>query len=301
MRFVDANENTAGFTVRFHADMGPARGRGTRAGRHLRRHLCRLAVALPLALALAVPARAGEGCSSGKPCTECHQLTVKEAKGILGRVVDDVLEVRAARIPGLWAIDVKKRGQKVPIYLDFSKKYLVTGDVLDLGTLTNLTRDRYISLNRIDPSIIPLDDAVVVGDPAAEVRIVVFDDPECPFCKKLHPEMKKVVSQRPDVAFFIKMLPLKIHPNARKKAEAIICAKSAQLLEDSLAGKEIPDPTCETDQVEKNEALARKIGVRSTPTLVFPDGRVVPGYKNAARILRFLEEDKKERGKAVKR
>jgi len=230
-----------------------------------------------------------DGCGSGK-CSDCHTLSVDEARSVLGKLVDGVLGVREARIPGLWEVDVEKRGQKLPVFLDYSKRFVITGDVIDLGTMTSLTRERYIELNRIDPSIIPLDDAVVLGDPKAPIRVVVFDDPECPFCKKLHPEMKKVVKRRPDVAFFIKMLPLKIHPTARKKAEAIICAKSLQLLEDSFAGKPLPDPTCETDQIEKNERLAKKIGVRSTPTLVFPDGRVVPGYKDADRILGYLEK-----------
>ncbi|WP_461393664.1 DsbC family protein [Deferrisoma sp.] len=229
-----------------------------------------------------------DGCGSGK-CSDCHTLTQKEAEAALGKLVDKVLGVREAAVPGMWEVDVEKRGQKLPVFLDYSKRFVITGDVIDLEKMTSVTRERYIDLNRIDPSVIPLEDAVVIGDPEAPTRIVVFDDPECPFCKKLHPEMKKVVQKRPDVAFFIKMLPLKIHPNARKKAQAIICAKSAQMLEDSLAGKPIPDPTCETDQIEKNEALAKQIGVRSTPTLVFPDGRVVPGYKDAATILSYLD------------
>ncbi|RMG84094.1 MAG: DsbC family protein [Candidatus Dadabacteria bacterium] len=216
-------------------------------------------------------------------------MTQKEAEAALGKLVDKVLGVREAVVPGMWEVDVEKRGQKLPVFLDYSKRYVITGDVIDLEQMTSVTRERFIELNRIDPSVIPLEDAVVIGDPKAPNRIVVFDDPECPFCKKLHPEMKKVVQKRQDVAFFIKMLPLKIHPNARKKAQAIICAKSAQMLEDSLAGKPIPEPTCETDQIEKNEALAKQIGVRSTPTLVFPDGRVVPGYKDADRILSYLD------------
>ncbi len=234
-----------------------------------------------------------DGCGEGR-CSDCHTLTREQAQKILGRLVDRVLDVRESQVPGLWELDVEKRKKKLPVFLDYSKRFLITGDVIDLSTMRSLTKERYIDLNRIDPSIIPLDDAVVVGDPKAPVRVIVFDDPECPFCKKLHPEMKKIVAQHPDVAFFIKMLPLKIHPNARKKAQAIICSKSEKMLADSLAGKPIPEPDCETDQIEKNEALARKIGVRSTPTLIFPDGRVVPGYKPAERILEYLGRGSKK-------
>lgn len=241
-------------------------------------------------LAAPGPARSfgGDGCN--QPCANCHKLSTDEVKTLLGEMVDQVLAVRVSEVPGLFAVDVEKQSKKIPVYLDFSKRYLITGDVFDLSTRESLTKERFIDLNRVDPSAIPLDDAVVIGDPKAKTRIIVFDDPECPFCVRLHPEMKKAVQMRKDLAFFIKMYPLKIHPNARKKAQAIICAKSAQMLEDSLEGRPVPEPSCETDQIEKNEALAEELGVRSTPTLIFPDGRVIPGYKTAEQILATLDE-----------
>ncbi|GAB4272724.1 MAG: hypothetical protein Kow0092_27900 [Deferrisomatales bacterium] len=260
-----------------------------------------LAAALSGAVPRPAPAFMGEGCAE-KACVECHTMAPEEAAQLLGGLVDRVLDVRPGRVPGLYAVDVEKNGRKIPIYIDFSKKFLVTGDVVALETRESLTKQRFIDLNPVDPSRIALDDAVVIGDPAAPSRIVVFDDPECPYCRKLHPEMKQVAAERPDVAFFVKMLPLKIHPDARRKARAIICARSAQMLDDSLAGRPVPDPTCETDQVEKNEKLAAELGIRSTPTLVFPDGRVVPGYKSAAKILEYLDAPragtKAEAGKA---
>lgn len=229
------------------------------------------------------------GCAD-KPCANCHSLDQAEAETLLQGLVDRVLAVRNGAVPGFYELDLEKGGNKMPVYLHYSKRYLVTGDVVDLQTRQSLTKERFIDLNRVDVASIPIDDAVVIGDPKAPVKVIVFDDPECPFCQKIHPEMKQVVEQRPDVAFWIKLLPLKIHPNARKKAEAIICAKSAQMLEDSLAGKPLPEPSCQTDQVDKNEAEAARLGVRSTPTLILPDGRVMPGYKPAAQILELLGE-----------
>ena len=45
--------------------------------------------------------------------------------------------------------------------------------------------------------------------------------------------MKKVVRERKDIAFYIKMFPLKIHPGAYDKAKTIVCEKSLKLLEDA--------------------------------------------------------------------
>jgi thiol:disulfide interchange protein DsbC len=261
----------------------------------------RLALLSSLAAALllvprAVPASMSPGCAD-KPCVECHTLSQAEAEKLMKGLVDRVVAVRNGAVPGFYELDLEKGGRKMPVFLHYSKRYLVTGDVVDLETKQSLTKDRFIDLNRVEVATIPLDDAVVIGDPTAAVKIIVFDDPECPYCQKIHPEMKKVVEQRPDVAFWIKMLPLKIHPNARKKAEAILCAKSARMLEDSLAGKDLPEPSCQTDQIAKNEKEATRLGVRSTPTLVLPDGRVMPGYKPAAKIIELLAEGAREQAK----
>jgi len=51
-------------------------------------------------------------------------------------------------------------------------------------------------------------------------------------------------------------------------------------------------PACETDQVDKNIALAKELYITSTPTLIMPDGHVFPGYKKdlrySSRFQRFL-------------
>jgi len=223
-----------------------------------------------------------------KPCTECHSLSVEEASALLKPFVEKVIAVQAGEVKGLWIVDVESRGKKGPVYVDFSKKHLISGNVIKIETRENLTQARLMELNKIDVSKIPLDDAIVIGKAGAKHRIIVFDDPECPYCQKIQAEMNKVTSQRQDVAFLIKMFPLAIHPKAYEKAKAIVCEKSAQMLEDSLAGKEIPPPKCETKQVDENMALAQKLGITGTPTLVFPDGKVVPGYLPAEKILEML-------------
>ncbi|PLX43171.1 MAG: protein-disulfide isomerase [Deltaproteobacteria bacterium] len=231
------------------------------------------------------------GCSEGE-CKDCHSLSIEQAQEAIEPlgVKSEVTDVRFSSVPGLWEVDVTdKKGGKIPVYLDFSLNYLIQGDIIEIATRQSLTRMRHAELNRINPSVIPLEDAVVLGDPEAKHRVIVFDDPECPFCKKMQAEMHKVVEERKDIAFFIKMLPLKIHPNARDKAKTIICEKSIELLDKSLAGEELPPPTCETDVIEKNEDLAAGLGIKSTPTIILPDGRIFPGAKRAEDIISFVD------------
>jgi thiol:disulfide interchange protein DsbC len=101
--------------------------------------------------------------------------------------------------------------------------------------------------------------------------------------------MKKVIKERKDIAFYLVMFPLKIHPGAYSKAKAIMCEKSLALLEDSFAKKQLPQPKCRTSVVDENLKLAEKLGIRSAPTLVMPDGRVFSGYIDANALKELID------------
>lgn len=215
--------------------------------------------------------------------------------------VGEVLNVQFSEVPGLWDVEAMYEGQKIPLYLDFSKQYLISGSVIKLKDNVDLSERKYVSMNRVDVTKIPLEDAVIIGKADAPGKIIVFDDPECKFCAKLHPEMEKVVAEHPELAFFIKLFPLPSHPGSLPKAKAITCAvakgdtsRAATLLADALHGKPVPAPDCTTDQIEKNIALAKSLNIVTTPSLIMPDGRVLPGYKPAADIVAAVKEVKEQ-------
>lgn len=251
--------------------------------------LCPLFFFLLLLHAGTVRAFTQEGCGTGE-CKDCHTLNKKEAATLLSLSEDSIAELKFSEVPGLWEIDVRRQNKVIPVYLDFSKQYLISGSVVKIAEKEDITRKRFVDLNRVDVSQIPLDDALVVGNPSASRKIIVFDDPECPYCAKLQAEMNKVVGMRTDIAFFIKLYPLKSHPDAYDKSKAIVCARSLAMLEDSLAGKPLDPPSCETDAIDRNIKLAEQLGINSTPTLIFPDGRVIPGFLPGEEIIKLLED-----------
>ena len=102
--------------------------------------------------------------------------------------------------------------------------------------------------------------------------------------------MKKVVKERKDIVFFIKLYPLPMHKDAYAKAKAIICEKSLELLEDAFEKKPMPKPKCETTAVDDNVKLAEKLGISGTPAMVMPDGRLIPGYMDAAALIKSIEK-----------
>jgi thiol:disulfide interchange protein DsbC len=102
--------------------------------------------------------------------------------------------------------------------------------------------------------------------------------------------MKKIIKERKDISFYIKMNPLKMHPKAYDKAKAIVCEKSLALLEDSFAKKELPAPKCKTSIVDDNVKLAESIGITGAPALIMPDGRIVMGYRDANAIKDLVDK-----------
>jgi thiol:disulfide interchange protein DsbC len=102
--------------------------------------------------------------------------------------------------------------------------------------------------------------------------------------------MKKVIKERKDIAFYIKMFPLKIHPGAYDKARAIVCDKSLALLESALEKKQIPSPTCKAAAVDENIKLGEKLGITGAPALIMPDGRVISGFRDANTLKGLIDK-----------
>ena len=83
-----------------------------------------------------------------------------------------------------------------------------------------------------------------------------------------------------------------MHPNAYGTSKSIVCSKSMEFLEASFAGKPVPPASCDASVVDQTLALVGDLGIRSTPTLVLPDGLVVPGYKKAEALLLLIGENR---------
>ena len=66
----------------------------------------------------------------------------------------------------------------------------------------------------------------VKGNRKAKVSVVEFSDTECPFCKRFHPTMQRLIEEYPDdVNWVYRHFPLdSLHQKARREAEATECA-----------------------------------------------------------------------------
>lgn len=241
----------------------------------------------------------GSGCGSDE-CMKCHSLSPDEVKLVFQKIrisEAKLLKIQMSPVKGIWEVSFENKGERGLFYLDFSKKFLMSGSIIEVNVSINKTKERLNELNRdrkVNFSKIQLKNALVLGEKNAARKIAVFTDPDCPFCGKLHAELKKVVEKRKDIAFYIKLFPLRMHPDAYWKSKSIICNKSLELLEDNFDKKPIPQPNCKTDEVDKNIKLAGELGISSTPTLILPDGSVHAGFLEAGEIINMVDSIKKK-------
>lgn len=229
-----------------------------------------------------------------KECSECHTLDRAEAAKALEKIGGKVTGVVPGPFPGTWEVDMEKDGKKYPLYMDYSGKYLFNGQVIRIRDMENLSARRFADLNRVDVSRIPLDDAIVLGNRDAKHKVIVFDDPDCSWCRKLHGEIKAISASDPDVAFFIRVYSRNNNPASVRKAHSIVCGKkdAARRLDDAFAGKKLPDPDCSSDSVEVTAKLAKELGIQGTPSIVLPDGRVNSGYMPADALRKLIYGEK---------
>jgi thiol:disulfide interchange protein DsbC len=118
---------------------------------------------------------------------------------------------------------------------------------------------------------------------------MVFSDPMCPFCKKLEAELDKIS----DVTIYVYPYPLEAKfPGSNAIAKSIWCSTDrAKSWEDWML--RALRPTGKTDcanPIDKIDGYATKLGVDTTPTLVFADGGVVRQMIGAKDVERFLNE-----------
>jgi protein-disulfide isomerase len=122
-------------------------------------------------------------------------------------------------VPGLLetTVELKIEGsqQTATLYVSKDGKYLLRGE------LSDLTRDPLAEAR----AKLQTQDAPVLGDPKAPVKLVEFSDFECPVCRNLHDVLRGLLPTYPQLQIIFKDFPIEqLHPWARTAALAGRCA-----------------------------------------------------------------------------
>jgi len=188
--------------------------------------------------------------------------------------------------PGLY--EVFMGGQIV--YTDERLSFLIAeGRLVDPKTKKDITGERLEELTKIDFNTLPLNQAIKVVKGNGSRKLVVFSDVDCPFCKRLE---QNELTNIDDVTIYTFLYPIEsLHPDAANKSKTIWCAPNrVKAWNDWIFNNQLPASAAKCEvPLERVGELARKVGVTSTPTLFFADGKRMLGAQPHKEIERYLQ------------
>lgn len=185
-----------------------------------------------------------------------------------------VLSVNTSPISGIY--EVIMNGKQIA-YTDATGKYMFVGDLIETSEGRSLTEERKDELNAIDFNSLPLDKAIKEVRGNGSLKVAVFTDADCPFCKRLEREFAKMT----DVTIYNFMMPIaSLHPDAYRKSVQIACQPNpTQAWTTWMREGKLPPKVAECkNSVAQTTALGESFGFNGTPTIVFPNGKVQAGY-----------------------
>ena len=198
-------------------------------------------------------------------------------------------EYKIARtpVPGLFVVDF----DDAFVYITADGQYAVKGDIINMLTNTNLT-DKKRAVGRLKSMAVITDkDVITYPVKNKKTSMTVFTDIDCSYCRKLHSDMQGYNDQGIEIRYVF-YPRAGIGSNSHQKATSVWCADDQQKALDSIkSGRKIETRQCSTPIV-KHVEVADKLGIRSTPTLMFEDGTVMPGYITPARLALILKQRK---------
>jgi thiol:disulfide interchange protein DsbC len=184
--------------------------------------------------------------------------------------------VEPTPIPNLYEV----RSGKSVVYMDASGRYVFVGELYDFATRKNLTAQKLLALNAVNFQDLPFAQAIHLGPAKPTKRIAVFEDVDCPFCKKFHADtLPGLLKDEVGVEVFLLPLP-QLHPQAELKSKRVWCSPDpAAALLAVMDGQTLDgvDPGCRTPLADI-KALADKLEIHGTPTLVLDTGARLDGY-----------------------
>jgi protein-disulfide isomerase len=162
----------------------------------------------------------------------------------------------------------------------------------------------------------------VVGSANGDVTVVEFFDVRCPYCRRLEPTMTDLLGRDRAIRLVYKDLPI-LGPASLLASKALLAAQrqgkyealrtalmkegAPDITEDSIhaaadrigldwprLARDMDDPAIR-QQLDRNLALARKLGIEGTPAIVI-GGTLIPGAATLVDLQKAVDQARSSKG-----
>ncbi len=201
-------------------------------------------------------------------------------------LVADVQELTVSEtpVPGLMQVRVNNE----VIYMSEDGRYLVQGRFIDLDTQIDLTDAAKSGLRRERLANLDSSEFVSFGPEDAEFELLVFTDPDCGYCRRLHEQMDEYNSNGIRI-HYMAFPRAGVGSNTYDKMVSVWCADDRQgAMDIAKAGQTPPTAVCD-NPVDEQYQLGQAVGVTGTPSMITFNGDIIPGYVPPEQLKARLE------------
>lgn len=234
--------------------------------------MMRLFMLFAASLALSMPAGAND-------------QEVKQIKAELARAIPELksASIKPSPVSGMYEVEYDSK----IFYTTSDGKFLFMGDLMEVGTRNNLTETRRAALRARLLNDVGEENMLVIGPAKPRRTITVFTDVDCGYCAKFHLDVPALNKEGVKVRYLF-FPRTGLNSDSYRRAVAVWCASDrAKAIGIAKAGGKIDMKTC-ANPVESHYHLGQRMEISGTPSIYIDDGRVLPGYIPAARLLGIL-------------
>ncbi|GAB2800276.1 DsbC family protein [Dyella kyungheensis] len=180
------------------------------------------------------------------------------------------------------------------VYVSSDGKYMLNGDLIDLGKKKNITDDGWSDFRKAELAKVPAADRIVFSPANPKYRVTVFTDVNCAYCRQLHEHMADF--NKAGIAVEYVAWPREGVTNESGKTTptynemvSVWCASDRKAAFTAAKQGKAPKATNCPNPVKDEFELGVKLGVSGTPAIIGDNGAMLGGYMTPDQLLQALK------------
>lgn len=242
------------------------------------------------AVAKAAAAAAPASVILGKGVTPAAEKIVRQAVASLAAKAE-INAIDVSPMPGF--LQVIASGQM--LYVSADGKFLLNGDMLDLGTKQNVSNAGWAKFRKAELARVPASQKIVYAPAHPKLTISVFTDVNCGFCRKLHEHIADFNKAGIAVEYLAWPREGLVTSAGRPtptytEMVSVWCASDPKATFSAAIIGRAPTPATCSNPVKDQFELGLKVGLTGTPAIYGPDGRTLGGYVTVDQLLQEVKD-----------